>query len=129
MTIRFLSTEEVLAIHRDQTQRYGGSPLIRDRQLLNSALAQPSATFEGRYLNSGPFEMAAAYLFHVTMNHPFIDGNKRTGLAAALIFLYYNGIELAVDENALAQMVWAVARGEMNKKEVSGWFREHARRK
>ena len=75
----FLSLAEVLEIHRDQIERYGGDPGIRDLDLLQSALAIPAAGFGGQYLHNDLYEMAAAYLFHITQNHPFVDGNKRTG--------------------------------------------------
>lgn len=86
MTPVFLTLDEALDIHRDQIQRYGGSSGIRDLGLLQSALAQPQAAFAGQFLHADLIEMAAAYLFHITQNHPFVDGNKRTGTAAALVF-------------------------------------------
>lgn len=120
----FLSVEDVLAIHRDQIRRYGGRGGIREPALLQSAIAQAGATFEGKYLHHGHFEMAAAYLFHLVMNHPFVDGNKRTGGAAALVFLYLNDIKLAVHEDAYAEMVLSVARGQMKKQEVARFLRD-----
>ena len=90
----FLSLGEILEIHRDQIERYGGDAGIRDLGLLQSALAVPASGFGGRYLHSDLFEMAAAYLFHLVQNHPFVDGNKRTGAVAALVFLSLNGIEI-----------------------------------
>lgn len=73
-------------------EAFGGSDGLRDANLLASTVAQPSATFGGSLLHEDLFAMAAAYLFHIVMNHPFIDGNKRTGLAAALVFLDINGL-------------------------------------
>jgi len=93
----FLSLGEVLEIHRDQIDRYGGHPGIRDIGLLQSALAMPAAGFGGRFLHTDLFEMAAAYLFHITQNHPFVDGNKRTGAVASLVFLSLNGVEIKAD--------------------------------
>jgi death on curing protein len=78
MTPRFLDLVEVLEIHQSRIDRYGGSPGVRDLGLLQSAVAQSSAGFGGEFLHSDLYEMAAAYLFHVARNHPFIDGNKRT---------------------------------------------------
>jgi death-on-curing protein len=83
----FLQFDEVVAIHRDQISRYGGSTVVRDWGLLRSALAMPEATFAGRHLQTDLSEMAAAYLFHIVSNHPFIDGNKRVGVVAADVFL------------------------------------------
>ncbi len=86
MTPVSLSLAEVLEIHRDQIERYGGHAGLRDLGLLQSALAMPAARFGGRYLHGDLLEMAAAYLFHIEQNHPFIDGNKRTGTVAAIVF-------------------------------------------
>jgi death-on-curing protein len=96
----FLTIDEVLRIHEDQIERYGGSAGIRDRDLLESAIAQPQATFCGEYLHKDIFEVAAAYLFHIVENHPFVDGNKRVATATAVVFLELNGVELrdALDE-------------------------------
>jgi death-on-curing protein len=85
---------EVLLILQDQIRRYGGTYGVRDIGLLSSALAMPASSFEGKYLHKDLFEQAAAYAFHICQNHPFVDGNKRTGLATALVFLSINGIEL-----------------------------------
>lgn len=84
---QFLTPAEVLEIHQDQIMRYGGRGAVRDLQALLSALGVPQATFAGKYLHTDPFEMAAAYAFHLSRNHPFVDGNKRTALACALVFL------------------------------------------
>ncbi len=94
MEPRFLTMSEVLLILQDQIRRYGGSYGVRDPALLSSALAMPSSTFEGKYLHKDLFEQAAAYAFHICQNHPFIDGNTRTALAATRVFLYLNGIAL-----------------------------------
>jgi death-on-curing protein len=81
----FLSLDDVLESHAEQIATYGGSDGIRDLNLLQSALAQPMATFDGSHLHADLFEMASAYLFHIELNHPFVDGNKRVGLEAALV--------------------------------------------
>ncbi len=83
MKVVFLTLDEVIALHADQIERYGGRPGIRDLGLLQSALGTPSATFEERFLHEGLHEMAAAHLFHIVRNHPFVDGNKRVGLTRA----------------------------------------------
>lgn len=123
MTPRFLSLAEVLEIHQDQTARYGGHPGIRDRDLLKSALGMPAATFGGEFLHTDIHEMAAAYLFHLVNNHPFIDGNKRVGTVAAAIFLDLNGFELNVPEDDLAVTVLALARGELTKADLAVYLR------
>jgi death on curing protein len=124
----FLSLDEVLAIHRDQIRRYGGSDGIRDLRLLESALAAPAASFDGEYLHSSLFEMAAAYLFHVSRNHPFLDGNKRAALAAALAFLWLNGYRLHVDPDELCEFVVSVASGEIEKSAIASFLKRHSRR-
>lgn len=115
----FLTLDEVLALHADQIERYGGSPGLRDAGLLESALAAPQATFDGAYLHPSPSEMAGAHLFHLVKNHPFVDGNKRIGLATALAFLGLNDLWLDADPDALADLVVAVAAGAADKAEVA----------
>ena len=121
----FLGLDEVLEIHRDQIERYGGHPGIRDIELLQSAVAMPVAGFSEDYLHTDIFEMAAAYLFHIIRNHPFMDGNKRTGAAAAMVFLMLNGKELHADEDSFEKMVRSVAVGKTDKTGVAEFFRKH----
>jgi death-on-curing protein len=123
----FLGLAEVLAIHRDQIARYGGVPGIRDIELLKSALGMPAATYGGQFLHTDIHEMAAAYLFHLVKNHPFLDGNKRVGAVAALVFLALNGYDFNAPEDDFADMVLAVARGEMSKAEVAGFIHRWSR--
>lgn len=126
MEPEFLHVDDVLQIHQDQIERYGGSPDLRDPGLLTSAVDTPRAMFDGRYLHRDLFEMAAAYLFHIVQNHPFVDGNKRTGTAAALVFLDLKGIEMAIEDDALVDLVLAVAQGQMAKPDVAAFLRNHA---
>ncbi len=119
----FLSLAEVLEIHQDQIARYGGENGIRDLNLLKSALGMPSVTYSGTFLQTDVYEMAAAYLFHLVRNHPFLDGNKRVGAVTALIFLDLNGYEFGAPEDYLADMVLAVARGEFDKADVAVFIR------
>lgn len=121
----FLSVAEVLEIHADQIARYGGSEGLRDWNLLDSAVAQPQVTFGGAFLHQDLFEMAAAYLYHLTQNHPFIDGNKRVGAAAALVFLDLNGVEIQVDDEALVDLVLKVAQGQLQTAQIADFFRQH----
>jgi death on curing protein len=122
--VRFLSLEQVLAIHADQVRRYGGGLGVRDLALLQSALAMPQASFSGQYLHPTLHEMAAAYLFHLTQNHPFLDGNKRIGLAAAIAFLGLNDTWLESDPAELLEVVLSVARGEIGKPEIAVFLRD-----
>ena len=123
----FLTLGEVIEIHRDQIERYGGDPGIRDLVLLQSALATPVAGFGGRYLHTDLFEMAAAYLFHITQNHPFVDGNKRTGAVASLVFLALNDIEIDADEEEFEKTVIGVAEEKIDKAAVAEFFRNNSR--
>ena len=123
--VEFLSLAEVLEIHQDQIARYGGAPGTRDLDLLKSALAMPMAAFGGDFLHTDIFEMAAAYLFHLVQNHPFIDGNKRVGAMAAVVFLALNGYDFDAPPGVLYDFVIALARGERLKAEAAIFLREH----
>ena len=127
MKVVFLTLDEVLALHADQIARYGGRPGIREIGLLESALAAPKATFGGRFLHGELFEMAAAYLFHLVQNHPFVDGNKRTGLMTMLAFLGLNGRRLEADPTELTEVVRGVASRRVSKAEVAMFARRHTR--
>ena len=121
----FLTLDEVLAIQADQIQHYGGSSGIRDLGLLQSALAMPETTFAGEFLHGNVYEMAAAYVFHLARNHPFVDGNKRTALMAALVFLGLNGRRLESNPDSLFELVNGVAAGAVDKAEVAVFLRRH----
>ena len=123
----FLGLDEILSLHADQISRYGGRAGIRDLKLLESALATPEASYDGEYLHTNLFEMAAAYLFHIIRNHPFVDGNKRTGLIAALTFLGLNGLLLDAEADALVDLVVGVAAGDVGKAQVAVFLQEHSR--
>lgn len=121
----FLSADNVQRIHAREIDRHGGDHGTRDRSLLDSAVAMPQQTFGGEYLHAGLPEMAAAYMFHILSNHPFVDGNKRAGTMAALVFLRANGVldEELPPEEALEEAAFAVARGEMDKEALTRWWR------
>ena len=111
----FLTLAEVIEIHADQIRRYGGQAGLRDLALLESALAQPEASFAGEWLHGDHYAMAAAYAYHLCQNHPFIDGNKRTGLAAALVFLELNGITVLDPRGRLKNAMIRIASDRMSK--------------
>jgi death-on-curing protein len=117
--VRYLTSAEVLFIHQDQIEKYGGSPELRDSGLLESALAQPAATFGGEDLHQGIFLKAAAYLYHICCNHPFLDGNNRTALASALVFLELNGATIEDPDEILYDVVIGVATGELSKEVIA----------
>jgi death-on-curing protein len=127
MGVTFLTLQEIIEIHRDQIERYGGSLGVRDFGLLQSAVAMPMAQFGGEFLHSDVFEMAAAYLFHIVQNHPFIDGNKRVGAVAADVFLSMNGMQLIAPEDDYAEFVLAVAKGQLKKAAIAEFFRTNVR--
>ncbi|MDZ7969603.1 MAG: type II toxin-antitoxin system death-on-curing family toxin [Nostoc sp. DedSLP03] len=118
-TLKFLTISQVLDIHQRQTQRFGGTLGVRDEGLLDSALAQPQATFGGELLHPTIHEQAAAYLYHLAMNHPFIDGNKRTAFAVMLTFLSLNGYTLNASQEQAYNLVIQVVQKEISKEELS----------
>ena len=127
MKVVFLTLDEVIALHADQIERYGGRPGIRDLGLLQSALGTPSATFEGRFLHEDLHEMAAAHLFHIVRNHPFVDGNKRVGLMVLLAFLGLNSRRLDADAQEVEELVLGIAGGRVSKAEAAVFVQQHLR--
>lgn len=119
----FLTLAEVIEIHADQLQRYGGQGGLRDWGLLVSALAQPEASFAGEWLHKDLYEMAAAYAYHICQNHPFLDGNKRTALACALVFLELNGISLLDPTGRLKGAMDRITSGKMAKQACATFLR------
>jgi death on curing protein len=124
----FLTLDEVVEIHRDQIARYGGSEGIRDLGMLQSAVAMPAAGVGGQFLHTDLCEMAAAYLFHIVQNHPFIDGNKRVGAVAAYVFLALNDMRSTADQATYADLVLSVACGKTPKSAVAEFFRSNIAR-
>jgi len=126
VAVDFLTLDDVLALHADQIRHYGGSPLVRDLGLLESAIAMPAATFGDQFLHGSVEEQAAAYLFHLVRNHPFVDGNKRTGLVAMLAFLGLNGRRLEAPDDDLMALVLGVAEGRTTKAEIAVFVQRHS---
>jgi death on curing protein len=119
---RFLSADEVLTLHETGIDAFGGSQGIRDVGLLESALAMPRQGFGGEFLHEFPFGMAAAYLYHICENHPFVDGNKRVALATCIAFLRMNGWNLAASEDAAYTTVLEVAQASKTKQDLADWL-------
>jgi death on curing protein len=117
--VRFLGLEEVLALHLEQVERYGGAQGVRDLGLLESAVATAEASYGGEYLHGTLPEMATAYLYHLTQNHAFLDGNKRVALAATFMFLYLNDLVLECEEDEIVDLTLGVAAGKITKSEVA----------
>ena len=115
------TVEAVKAIHREVLQAHGGSAGIRDEGLLDSAVAAPQATMMGKPMFREPVEVAAAYLFYLCRNHPFIDGNKRTALATCLVFLSENGLlsQEKLDVDIWEQLVLDVAASRIDREETT----------
>jgi death-on-curing protein len=122
----FLTIEEVVTLHDLQLKHFGGLQGIRDTGLLESALAMPQAGFGGHFVHEDIFEMAAAYVFHLVKNHPFIDGNKRVGFHSGFVFLGLNGYLLDMDQDDAYDLVIATAEGRATKADIAAAFREHA---
>lgn len=127
--IEFLTVEVVLALHQRQLDRFGGGAGLRDFGLLDSAVAQPQASFGGSYAHEGLFAMAAAYLFHIVSNHPFVDGNKRVGLLAAQVFLDVNGVSLEHESEAFYAVTMGVAERRIDKSAVAAELERIAKSK
>lgn len=125
-TPKFIESQLVLQIHERQIQTFGGTSGIRDPNLLDSALAQPQATFGGELLHPTLWEQAAAYLFHLAMNHPFLDGNKRTAYAVMRTFLRINGYVLDLTQDEKYELVIRVVTGELDKAAIAQLLEQSA---
>lgn len=119
---RFLSVKEVLRIHRILINLYGGSHDVRSMELLESALGQPGISFGGELLHPDLPSMTAAYFYHIIKNHPFIDGNKRTGSVAALFFLRLNNCTTDISQDQLIELALGVATSKISKDELTQIF-------
>ncbi len=118
----FLTFDEILELHAHQVAEFGGDAAILDLAKLESAIAQPAARFAEQYLHNSLASMASAYLFHIVQNHAFADGNKRTGIHAAIVFLELNGYSLEIPVDEAEQLVMKVATGVARKPEITSFF-------
>ena len=109
----------MVEIHNDQVKNYGGHKGIRDIRMLESAVAQPEASFGGEWLHADLYEMASAYAFHLCENHPFFDGNKRAALASCLIFLELNQIVVSDPKQRLLTAMILMAQGKLTKNDFT----------
>lgn len=119
----FHTREFVEAVHAEQLRLHGGAPGIRDVGMLESALARPPQ--KAIYGEPDIFDLAAAYLFGIVKNRPFVDGNKRAALAATDLFLVFNGWSLETDDASLTQFVLMVAAGEIDEAGAAAFMRDH----
>lgn len=125
MATRFLSLTEVLDLYDRVLQVGGGASAIRDLGALESALAQPRASFDERELYPTLIDKAAAMGFSLIRNHPFVDGNKRIGHAAVEVFLVLNGHQLDAGIDDAERMILGVAAGVIDREAFAKWIREH----
>lgn len=123
---QYLTPEQVLFLHSRLTAETGGGHGIRDLGLLLSALARPKATFEGKDLYPDLFTKAAALMDSLVRNHPFVDGNKRTAITAAALFLRINGYRLMVENSEMVRFTMACAQSQHSLDELSDWFRQYS---
>jgi len=125
----FQSLAQLLRLHEMQIRVFGGSMGVRDRGGAEAALARPQVTFGGEDLYPDVEAKAAALMHSLVMNHPFVDGNKRAGAAAAELFLNVNGVVLTADDEELVDITLAVARGEVGAEALAIWLRQRSRRR
>ncbi len=123
---RWLTQAMVEAFHRESIARFGGSDGIRDPGLLESALARPRnrAAYED---NASPFALAAEYILGIVRNHPFVDGNKRSGILAGAVFLSINGYDFEPEETAIVKMIVGLAASEVDETVLTEWFQEFSK--
>lgn len=122
---KFLSVEQVEAMHKLQIDQFGGSHGVRDEGLLLSALAQPESGYGGEYFHKDLYEMAAAYLFHLIKNHAFHDGNKRIAALTAAVFLQVNGLQVFANEDEFEKIVLDAAQSLVTKEQIAEFFRRN----
>lgn len=127
--ITFLSVEDVLLLHADTIDVDGGLHGVRDHGLLDAAVAMPRQQFGGAFLHEDLAAMAAAYLFHIARNHPFVDGNKRAAVMSALAFLLANGIKFSLAPQELEAMTRQVAGGDLSKETLTKWMHAQIRKR
>ena len=126
--IVYLTLEQVLLIHEDQIDRYGGSHGLRDMALLESAIYRSQATFGGIDLYPTTFEKAGALVHSLLLNHPFVDGNKRTAIASMLVFLELNNYSFFVSQKELVATALSIENKKWNIEKISLWLQKHSKK-
>jgi death-on-curing protein len=122
----YLTAEQVLFVHYRLLSETGGEHGLRDLGLLESAIARPQVTFEGYELYPDIFEKASALMESLINNHPFLDGNKRTGIACAVLFLKQNGISFSAKNAELEKFTLRVASSNVGRSEIAKWLKKHS---
>lgn len=125
MNTSYLTLEQILVIHEDQIERYGGTSGLRSLELLESALFRPQSTFNGIDLYKSIFEKAAALMHSLILNHPFVDGKKRTGMVASLVFLEINGCTVQTKQEILVQVALDVAAKKWDIEKITEWLQSN----
>ena len=121
--IRYLLIEQVIQIHDSLIDKFGGLKGLRDRSLLESSIANPTTSVFGQEMYPSVFDKASCYLFSISRNHPFLDGNKRTASMSSIIFLRSNGNVVEYEENEFLEFVILVAEGKKSREQVSSYLR------
>lgn len=124
--VYYLTLEQILVIHDDQIERYGGSHGIRDLALLESAVMRPQASFGGKDLYSSFFRKAAVLVHSLIKNHPFVDGNKRTSVVSVILFFEQNGFRLDIGQKELVDFALGVEAGELDVNGIVVWLKKHS---
>ncbi len=123
----FLTFEQILVIHYDQIERYGGSHGLRDLALLESAIFRPQTTFGNEALYSDIYSKASALMHSLLLNHPFIDGNKRTAVVSCIVFLEINGTSLKISQEELIETALKIESKEWNLERLSSWLKDNSK--
>jgi len=124
--MKWIELETVLEIHNSVIESTGGSYGVRDKNILESALLSPLATFDGQELYPEIFMKVAVLMFGIANNHPFLDGNKRTAFVVALTIFAVNGYEFEFTQEEVVSFMLSVAKGSSSYQQICKWFRDHA---
>ena len=125
--MKYLNKKQILFLHGELIKKFGGLSGLRDEKLLDSAISAPFQTFDGQDLYPNLFEKAAQLCYGLIKNHPFIDGNKRIGTHAMLIFLKANNFSVECDDKNLIDLIFGIADGTLTKNDLLNWLAEHAK--
>mgnify|MGYP001573172452 CR=1 FL=1 len=128
-TIKYLSVEQALTIHEALIKHYGGSHGIHNQGLLESAIFRPQASVFGQDAYPALFEKCAVLGYSLIQNHPFVDGNKRTGFAATHLMLLINGYDLTSTTKEEITMAKKIASGKMREPAITQWLKKHSKRR
>ena len=126
--MKILTPEQILILHEELVNKYGGSSGIRDKGMFESAINRPFATFGGNDLYPDIYLKAGAFIQAVVKDHPFVDGNKRTAFAGAFVFLKINKIYLQVKKSEGVKFMINVANKNLSVEEISTWLKKHSKK-